>query len=311
MDITERNYFKVLLHLSDGKQHWDYAEGFSEGKYYKACKELKQLGYIFFVSISTGIATQIKDAGKGLLEEYFQKIKNSEAVSISTLDEYEKKFILYIGDKQKYADYEKDILDYYDELYENFFFCGCINIEKSIEGLVELSRKGKNLYNQLEEDIMIKEKEGNDYSNFSDLDWQILNILVSRGDKVEDIYAEYEEMKLYTREEILNSSVKLQNVGLISFFYDENDDKACFHHFIEQQGIVVYREHLKNRKEDSFVIFERANSNGEIIQKKISAREIGDIIRKYKKENVMRKNEWYKILSEITGLSETTFKGYL
>lgn len=77
----------------------------------------------------------------------------------------------------------------------------------------------------------------------------------------------------------------------------------------------IANSHNKNNDvmntENGTVIFERKKGSGEIIQKKITAREICDIIRKYKKENVMQKKEWHKILCEITGLSESSFKSYL
>lgn len=72
-----------------------------------------------------------------------------------------------------------------------------------------------------------------------------------------------------------------------------------------------YSKSLDDSSTDTTIIFERKGPKGELLQKRITAREICDSIRGKDYRNNLKKEEWMDLLSTITGLSSSSFKSYL
>lgn len=102
----------------------------------------------------------------------------------------------------------------------------------------KISRKGKKLYKQI-----LSEKT----ENMSELDYLILNTLRLHGNQInpnskssKQIY-DFEELSLYTQDEISDCSMKLENMGFISIF---RDGGPAYWHKLLDPGRVLLRKYL-------------------------------------------------------------------
>lgn len=250
MGIEEKNKIKVLFHLKDGEDHRDSAIGLTREQYYVACQELHQQGCIHFVSTNVGVIARIKDKGRGVLDNFIQEQKYTDMMNINEMEEDEKKLILYLGDSDKYASYYADIEEDYNEIFDDLLFGGYVKYGETADDMDSLTRKGKKLFNLIESEM----------NKLTDLDWMILNVLVKHEKPIFDIRCEDPQLQVYSDEEITNSCVKLKSMGLVDFFYDDNDGHKSHWFKIEDNGRIFVRNN-KQQNNENIVLEERIDNN--------------------------------------------------
>lgn len=303
MQQFTKQQFQILLHIRDEKRHFDYPYGMTENQYYVLCVELRGTNNSILRVISTndGIISEIFPEGLGLLDNFIKEQQEKET-KIIELNDAQKKFLLYMGNKLVYSPLVEDLDEDFNELLLDMKYMGIVNISCNLEDSDVFTRKGRKLYKL----VQIEE------NNLTELDWIILDELVKHEEKVENIRAVCPQLHAYKNIEILQSSIKLKSLGYIDFFYDDNDMYKSHWHGISNEGrLIVRKRNEEEMNRDSAVIFSRQDKHGQLVEKKITARDICDTIRKQKLINKLQKTEWVKFLSEITGLAESSFNNFI
>lgn len=298
-----KNEIITLYHLRDKKQHADTPRDITIYQYKNACEKLKDMGCIYYAPEYT--VAEIKEKGLGILDDYLEQIQNDNImINYKELEEEEIKIILLLGNKEKYASYEAEIEDEYDELFEKLELNGYVKPALTKDDEDTLTKKGKRLFDEIEKSM----------KELTELDYIILDYLSYKSEPITDIHKDCDKLRVYGKEEVFYANHKLKDYGYVDFFDEPNDFFNCTWLSITDEDRKVLREkmneEMKESGEDS-VTFKRKDKKGQIIEKNITASEIADIIRNEKKLKVMQKNEWCALLSKITGLSESSFKNYL
>lgn len=300
--MLSNSELRSLLMLRDHQCHNDIPKGLSVGQYIYACSELKAKGLIHFAP--EGPAAQIKDKGEGVIDDYIQEKQSEKAmIDIKDLEPEEKKFILYVGNNKKYESYYDEIEDDYDVLSDKFVLEGYLKLAISNDHQDSLTKKGKRLYDEIEKAML----------ELNELDIIMLDYLCGCTDYCHDIKNECEDLRYYSKKDIYDAAIILKNKELVEYFDEPNDYYNVTFLSITDKGRKYMRERNSKMQDpiDDSVVFKRKDNKGEIIEKRISAREICDIIRAEKKLNVMTKVDWESLLSKITGLSKESFRNYL
>lgn len=234
-----KNEIITLYHLRDKKDHYDIPHDITIYQYKNACKNLKNIGCIHYAPEST--SARIKDEGLGLLDDYLEQIQNDNTmIDYKELEEEKIKIILLLGDKEKYASYEAELEDEYDELFEEFELNGYVKAASTNDDEDKLTKKGKKLFDEIEKSM----------KELTELDYIILDYLSYKSEPVMDIHKDCDSLRVYGREEVFHANHKLKDYSYVDFLDEPNDYFNCTWLSITDDGRKVLREYY-NTKHDS------------------------------------------------------------
>lgn len=245
MSSLSKNEIITLEHLSDGKDHDDAPKGLTDAQFYTALKSLqaKQMVRAAFITGGEVCSSHILNPGQAALDDLLTEDNSKQDNLSEELMDEELKIIEFLADGKEHFD-EPEIDDYI-EICEYLSEQKLVNLGETKDEGIKLTYKGKRLWKKYQ-----RQKE----ENMEELEYLILNILRLHGKKIDpqikpstQVY-DFEELSLYTKEEITECSLRMQEKGWIVCFVDHG---PAYWHKLKDKGLVALRNYIKKHPQNT------------------------------------------------------------